>query len=148
MKFKTAHDAIAHYTLLRLQETTGVGSHIKPVRCIVEGEVTDTPPADHRHPLHLRVLGHRHMAFLIRTCDRNPDGTLTSPSSETNGFKWPDSPGSVVEVPDWNPERMCGGGLHGFKPPTIKVHSTNSPAQTKMLAGIEAICRLSTRIPS
>ena len=29
-----------------------------------------------------------------------------------NGFKWPES--GPVECPDWNPEPVCGGGLHGL----------------------------------
>ena len=29
------------------------------------------------------------------------------------GFQWPDS--GVVECPDWNPEPVCGGGLHFFE---------------------------------
>ena len=31
-----------------------------------------------------------------------------------NGFKWPLTVGAVVEAPDWSPEAVCGGGLHGW----------------------------------
>jgi hypothetical protein len=42
--------------------------------------------------------------LILRTC--SADGT------STNGFRWPkDGP---VEAPDWNPEPVCGGGLHGL----------------------------------
>jgi hypothetical protein len=41
----------------------------------------------------------------LRTCD--PDMT------STNGFRWPES--GPVEAPDWDPEPVCGGGLHGLK---------------------------------
>ena len=30
------------------------------------------------------------------------------------GFKWPLTVGAVVEAPDWSPEAVCGGGLHGW----------------------------------
>ena len=30
------------------------------------------------------------------------------------GFIWPLTVGSVVEAPDWDPSRQCGGGLHGL----------------------------------
>ncbi len=38
----------------------------------------------------------------LRTCDAN----MTS----YGGFKWPES--GPVTCPDWNPEPVCGGGLH------------------------------------
>jgi hypothetical protein len=41
----------------------------------------------------------------LRTCD--PDMT------SHGGFRWPER--GPVEAPDWNPEPVCGGGLHGFK---------------------------------
>ena len=31
-----------------------------------------------------------------------------------NKFLWPDQVGAIVEAPDWNPEPVCGGGLHGL----------------------------------
>ncbi|MDD4888671.1 MAG: hypothetical protein PHU85_01980 [Phycisphaerae bacterium] len=31
-----------------------------------------------------------------------------------NDFVWPSGIGAVVEVPDWNPSPVCGGGLHGW----------------------------------
>ena len=44
----------------------------------------------------------------LRTC--NKDGT------SYEGFKWPLEIGARVEAPDWDPdpERSCGGGLHGL----------------------------------
>jgi hypothetical protein len=30
------------------------------------------------------------------------------------GFLWPSGVGTVVECPDWNPDPVCGGGLHGW----------------------------------
>src|ERR1051325_4919442 len=41
---------------------------------------------------------------VLRRC--NPDG------SSSHGFKYPQS--GKVESPDWNPEPVCGGGLHGW----------------------------------
>ena len=38
----------------------------------------------------------------------NPDGT------SRGGFKWPDGIDVEVLCPDWNPEPVCGGGLHGW----------------------------------
>ena len=31
-----------------------------------------------------------------------------------NGFRWPLEVGASVEALDWNPEPVCGGGLHGW----------------------------------
>ena len=47
--------------------------------------------------------------LVLRTC--NPDLT----SHYDGRFQWPDV-GGTVEAPDWdpNPERDCGGGLHGL----------------------------------
>lgn len=42
--------------------------------------------------------------LVLRTCSRD----LTS----YNGFVWPES--GYVECSDWNPEPICGGGLHGL----------------------------------
>lgn len=42
--------------------------------------------------------------LVLRTC--NADGT------SRNGFRWPES--GYVECPDWNPEPICGHGLHGL----------------------------------
>ena len=30
------------------------------------------------------------------------------------GFQWPTVAGEMVTAPDWNPEPICGGGLHGL----------------------------------
>ena len=30
------------------------------------------------------------------------------------GFEWPAEIGAIVEAPDWSPEPVCGGGLHGL----------------------------------
>jgi len=30
------------------------------------------------------------------------------------GFQWPSEVGAAVIAPDWNPEPVCGGGLHGL----------------------------------
>jgi len=42
--------------------------------------------------------------LVLRTCNED----LTS----YKGFQWPES--GYVEAPDWNPEPICGGGLHGL----------------------------------
>ncbi|MFT4175967.1 MAG: hypothetical protein QM627_04870, partial [Luteolibacter sp.] len=42
--------------------------------------------------------------LVIRTCDVN----LRS----YGNFQWPES--GPVKAPDWNPEPVCGGGLHGL----------------------------------
>ena len=47
-------------------------------------------------------------ALAVRTS--KPDGS--SYSEKSNGFKWPKT--GIVECPDWNPEPVCGGGLHGL----------------------------------
>ncbi len=37
------------------------------------------------------------------------------PSRRTyNEFQWPTGVGTRVECPDWNPQPICGGGLHGW----------------------------------
>ncbi len=55
-------------------------------------------------------------SYFIRTCYRNEQGQLVSPSSEANGFIWPEEVGAVVYCPDWDSARRCGGGLHGLRP--------------------------------
>jgi len=35
--------------------------------------------------------------------------------SSSRGFVWPREVGAIVEAPDWNPEPVCGYGLHGIK---------------------------------
>ena len=42
--------------------------------------------------------------LVLRTC--SPDMT------SHNGFKWPKS--GAVKAPDWNPQAICGFGLHGL----------------------------------
>ena len=44
--------------------------------------------------------------LLLRKC--GDDG------SSYNGFRWPMTVGAEVIAPDWNPRRVCGGGLHGL----------------------------------
>ena len=46
-------------------------------------------------------------ALMLRAC--GPNGEAAH-----NGFVWPSVPGSVVVCPDWRPEPVCGGGLHGW----------------------------------
>ena len=41
---------------------------------------------------------------MLRTCAAD----MTS----YDGFRWPEA--GAVEAPDWNPEPVCGGGLHGL----------------------------------
>jgi len=48
--------------------------------------------------------------LILRTC--KTDGS--SPSSEARGFKWPTEVGAHIVAPDWSPEPVCGGGLHGW----------------------------------
>jgi len=43
-------------------------------------------------------------SLILRTCNAD----LTS----HNGFQWPES--GLAEAPDWNPEPICGYGLHGL----------------------------------
>ncbi len=45
--------------------------------------------------------------YLILRCCK-PDGT------SYGDFKWPLEVGAVVTAPDWDPEPVCGGGLHGW----------------------------------
>jgi hypothetical protein len=42
--------------------------------------------------------------LVLRTCDEKMQGH--------GGFQWPTS--GPVSCPDWNPEPICGGGLHGL----------------------------------
>jgi hypothetical protein len=42
--------------------------------------------------------------YMLRTCDKD--------MRAYNGFVWPES--GPVSAPDWNPEPVCGGGLHGL----------------------------------
>src|ERR1700677_4819450 len=42
--------------------------------------------------------------LIMRTCTPQMTGY--------NGFKWPEM--GPVEAPDWNPEAVCGKGLHGM----------------------------------
>ena len=42
--------------------------------------------------------------LILRTCK--------SDMTSHNGFVWPES--GPVECPNWNPEPVCGGGLHGW----------------------------------
>ena len=44
-------------------------------------------------------------ALFLRTCNAQMQGY--------NGFQWPDV-GGEVSAPDWNPEPICGYGLHGL----------------------------------
>jgi hypothetical protein len=44
------------------------------------------------------------VTYMLRTCDKN--------MRAYNGFVWPES--GPVSAPDWNPEPVCGGGLHGL----------------------------------
>lgn len=38
--------------------------------------------------------------------------TVNEDMTSHNGFEWPKK--GWVEAPDWNPEPVCGGGLHGL----------------------------------
>ena len=53
-------------------------------------------------PIKRRVL-------LLRTCRRVDDRLLAH-----GDWEWPDQVGAIVTAPDWNPEAVCGGGLHGL----------------------------------
>jgi hypothetical protein len=44
------------------------------------------------------------VTYMLRTCDKN--------MRAYHGFVWPES--GPVSAPDWNPEPVCGGGLHGL----------------------------------
>ena len=44
-------------------------------------------------------------ALFLRTCNARMQGH--------NGFQWPDV-GGEVSAPDWNPQPICGYGLHGL----------------------------------
>jgi hypothetical protein len=55
-----------------------------------------------------------------------------------------DARGTGYDVVLWIEEAVA---LHGFRPPRITVHSANSSARDKMLAGIQAIERLKAQPP-
>lgn len=55
-------------------------------------------------------------SYFVRTCIRNEAGQLVAPSSHAKRFIWPEEVGSVVVAPDWDPNSVCGGGLHGLRP--------------------------------
>ena len=40
--------------------------------------------------------------------------TVSADYTSHGAFQWPREVGAVVEAPDWNPEPVCGGGLHGL----------------------------------
>lgn len=44
--------------------------------------------------------------LILKCC--NEDGTTY------NGFQWPLTVGATVEPQSWNPEPLCGNGLHGW----------------------------------
>jgi len=44
--------------------------------------------------------------LVLRTCD--------SKGQSFQGFQWPLEVGAIVEAPDWNPEPVLEGGLHGL----------------------------------
>jgi hypothetical protein len=44
------------------------------------------------------------VTYVLRTCRKD--------MRAYNGFVWPES--GPVSAPDWNPEPVCGGGLHGL----------------------------------
>jgi hypothetical protein len=44
------------------------------------------------------------VTYMLRTCRKD--------MRAYNGFVWPES--GPVSAPDWNPEPVCGGGLHGL----------------------------------
>jgi hypothetical protein len=44
------------------------------------------------------------VTYMLRTCDKN--------MRAYHGFVWPES--GPVSAPDWNPEPVCGRGLHGL----------------------------------
>jgi hypothetical protein len=44
--------------------------------------------------------------LILRRCDKS--------RVSKNNFKYPSDVGSVVECPDWNSKKECGGGLHGW----------------------------------
>ncbi len=50
-----------------------------------------------------------------------------------------DERGTGYDVVLWNEEAVA---LRGFKPPRISVHSANSSARDKMIAGIQSIERM------
>ena len=46
------------------------------------------------------------MSLFLRTTDAS--------GRAYGGFQWPLEVGATVTAPDWNPEPVCGGGLHGL----------------------------------
>ncbi len=44
--------------------------------------------------------------LVLRTCDSN--------GQSFRGFQWPLEVGAIIEAPDWNPEPILEGGLHGL----------------------------------
>ena len=45
---------------------------------------------------------------------RIPQDRTTDGNGKGKPFIWPSGVGAVVECPDWNPEPVCGDGLHGW----------------------------------
>ena len=43
-----------------------------------------------------------------------PDGSPCNERARATGFRWPLVVGSVVECEKWDPQPICGGGLHGL----------------------------------
>ena len=39
---------------------------------------------------------------------------VTNEGKAHGGFQWPLQVGSTLDCPDWNPDPVCGGGLHGW----------------------------------
>lgn len=55
-----------------------------------------------------------------------------------------DERGTGYDVVLWIEEAVA---LRGFRPPKISVHSANSSARDKMIAGIQSIERMATKTP-
>ncbi len=47
------------------------------------------------------------MTYFLRTTDAH--------GRSHGGFQWPLEVGAVVSAPDWSPNPVCGGGLHGLR---------------------------------
>jgi hypothetical protein len=66
-----------------------------------------------------------HDFLFLRTADAN--------GRSSGGFQWPIEAGGMVEAPDWNPEPVCGGGLHGISEGLGDWEQMKDPCDTSAL---------------
>lgn len=69
-----------------------------------KGELPALPPAQPSPAKPGAGPALENTVLILRTCSAD--------MLSHGGFRWPES--GPVEVPDWNPKHVCGGGLHGL----------------------------------